>query len=520
MATKFCRSLIFTGTTNNAPKATYPLKAIYEFWGYVVNGTASLTTPGGFATTTPFGGGLPADFQGLFTTIAGGSNGQTLPQAVIALASTTNLATSGTVYIATTTGTQTVTYTGISGSTITGCSGGTGVMSTGNIVTSPSLMTFGNDGYTNQTTNFQFGGQQNFFAASQPFTAAMIGKTLVVWKAGSNSSEDGLYNIVGFVSPTQIQINVNNGGTPSAVDGYKPAFSNRTSINFRVVDMGIAGATTGVTDGNFMVMQFDPTGVNAGQSNSQVQLLIAGATNTRIDHKISPAGTWNGTTFSDATVQTAPNAPSSSAFFSGSGGGTTQQITLIGDKDFLIGHYRDANNAMGSAGVVFHMEIPDRLYTSAQDPNPIVVNFNGFGATTQFTSTGTTHTYGGGWVMKCNDGTARAHRCSVRALSGDGNANLSLTASAQTPGNALSDFRTGANAFTGNLLNSPGFITLPGVAGQYSLARVRLRRVRFANSFMPQFTRFNTSSGDFILITQGVAIPWDKAVLPYTLFPF
>src|SRR6185369_13119732 len=317
MATKFCRSLIFTGTTNGAPKATYPLKAIYEFWGYVINGTASLTTPGGFAATTPFGGGLPADFQGLFTTIAGASNGQTLPQAVIALASTTNLATSGTVYIATTTGTQTVTYTGISGNNITGCSGGTGVMSTGNIVTSPSLITFGNDGYTNQTTSFQFGGQQSFFSASQPFTTAMVGKTLVMWKAGSNSSEDGLYNIVGFVSPTQILINVNNGGTPSAPDGYKPAFSNRTSINFRVVDMGIAGATTGVTDGNFMVMQFDPTGVNAGQANSQIQLLIAGATNTRIDHKISPAGTWNGTTFSDATAQTAPNAPSSSAFFSG-----------------------------------------------------------------------------------------------------------------------------------------------------------------------------------------------------------
>lgn len=520
MATKFCRSLIFTGTTNNAPKATYALKAIYEFWGYVVNGTASLTTPGGFAATTPFGGGLPADFQGLFTTIAAGSNGQTLPQAVIALTSTTNLATSGTVYIATTTGTQTVTYTGISGNNITGCSGGTGVMSTGNIVTSPSLITFGNDGYTNQTTDFQFSGQQSFFSASQPFTTSMVGKTLVAWKAGSNSSEDGLYNIAAYVSPSQILVNVNNGGTPSVPDGYKPSFTNRTSINFRVVDMGIAGATTGVTDGNYMVMQFDPTGINTGQANSQVQLIIAGATNTRIDHRISPAGTWNGTTFSDATTQTAPNAPSSSSFFNGSAGGTTQQITLIGDKDFLIGHYRDANNGMGAAGVAFHIEIPDRLYTQAQDPNPIVVNFNGFGAATQFTSTGTTHTYGGGWVMKCNDGTARAYKCTVRALNGDGNSNLTIVAAAQTPGNSLSDFRAGMNVFTGTVLNSPGFLTLPGVVGQYSMARVRLRKVRFANSFMPQFTRFNTSAGDFILITQGVAIPWDKTVLPFTLFQF
>lgn len=519
MATKFCRSLIFLGTTNNAPKATFPLKAIYEFWGHVINGTASLTSPGGFAATTPFGGGLPGDFRGLFTTVGAGSNGATLPQAVIAVASTTGFATTGTIYIYTTTGTQTVSYTGISGNTFTGCTGGTGVMSTGNNVTSPSLITFGNDGYTNQTTDFQFGGHQNFFAASQPFTAAMIGKTLVAWKSGSGSSEDGLYNIVGYVSPTNIIVNVNNGGTPSALDGYKPAFSTRSSINYRVVDMGVAGATTGVADGNSMVLQLDPTGINTGQANSQIQLIIAG-TNGRIDHRISPAGTWNGTVFSDATTQTAPNSPSSTSFFSGTAGGTTQQITLIGDKDFLVGHYRDANNAHGAAGVVFHFEIPDRLYTLAQDPNPVVVNFNGFGATTQFTSTGTTHTYGGGWVMKCNDNVARAYRCSVRALSGDGNANLTLVAAAQTPGNALSDIRAGANVFTGNLLNSPGFLTLPAVVGQYSLSRVRLRRVRFANIFMPQFTRFNTSSGDFILMTQGVAVPWDKAVLPFTLFQF
>lgn len=518
MANKFCRTLIFIGTTNNAPKATFPLKAIYEFWGHVINGTASLTTPGGFAATTPFGGGLPGDFRGLFTTIAGASNGQTLPQAVIAVASTSGFATSGTIYIFTTTGTQTVAYTGISGNTFTGCTGGTGVMSTGNNVTSPSLITFGSDGYTNQTTDFRYDGAQSFFAASGPFTAAMIGKTLTVWKAGSGSSEDGLYNIVGFVSPTNILINVNNGGVPSPPDGYKPAFSARTTINYRVVDMGIAGATTGVADGNFMVMQFDPTGVNAGQANSQVQLIIAG-TNGRIDHRISPAGTWNGTAFSDATTQTAPNTVSSTSFFSGSGGGTTQQITMVGDKDFLLGHYRDANNAMGVNGVAFHIEIPERLYTLAQDPNPIVVNFNGFGAAAPFASNSNTHTFGGGWVMKCNDNNARAYRCSVRALTGDGNVNTFTTAFANVPGNNLTDFRAGANSFTGNLLNSPGFLTLPAVAGQYSLARARLRRVRFANAFMPQFTRFS-SNGDFILISQGVAIQWDKTVLPYTMFLF
>lgn len=522
MATKFMRSLVFTGTSNGSPKATYPLKLIYEFWGFCINGTASLSVPGGFATTTPFGGGLPGDFQGAATTIAVASNGATLPTGTINVLSTTGFPTSGTINVYSSTGTQVVTYTGGGGggTTFTGCTGGTGTLTTGNNVTSSTLLTLGSDGYTNQTTVFRYDGYQDFFATSAPFTSNMVGKQLVTWKAGSGSSEDSIYNVIAFKSPSNIVVNVNNGGTPSAPDGYKPSFTTRSSINYRVVDVGVAGTVSGVTDGNFMVLQLDPTGINTGQANSQIQLIIAGGTNTRIDHKISPAGTWNGTTFSDATAQTTPNSPGGGIpFFNGSSGGTTQCLTLVGDKDFLIGHYRDANNAMGGSGVMWHFEIPERLYSATQDPNPVAVNFNGFGSSDKFDSTHTGYGYGGGFVMKCSDGIARNHRVTVRALSGDGNANISLGI-AQIPGNALNDIRAGANTFNGNLLNSQGFLTLPGVVGQYALARARLRRVRFTNTFMPQFTRFSTSLGDFIQITQGVAIAWDKTVLPFTLFPF
>lgn len=73
------------------------------------------------------------------TTIAAGSNGVSLPQSTINVASATTLLTSGTVTIVTSAGAQTVTYTGKSGTTITGASGGTGTMSTGGAVVGDNL---------------------------------------------------------------------------------------------------------------------------------------------------------------------------------------------------------------------------------------------------------------------------------------------------------------------------------------------------------------------------------------------
>lgn len=65
------------------------------------------------------------------TTIAAGSNGASLPQAIINVASTTGFPSSGTLNVFTTSW-QAVTYTGVTATSFTGCSGGTGVMSTGN----------------------------------------------------------------------------------------------------------------------------------------------------------------------------------------------------------------------------------------------------------------------------------------------------------------------------------------------------------------------------------------------------
>lgn len=533
MATKFVRGLNFT-TGSTTARMSYVLKMMYEFWGFCVFGGASVANPGtgAFAATTPNGGGLPGNFLGIATTIAAGSNGVALPTGTINVVSTTGFPASGTVFIKTTTGTQTVTYTSLNATQFLGCTGGLGTMATGGNATSSSLMTVGTDGYTNATTIFRADGYTDFFATSAPFTSNMVGKQLVTWKSASGSSEDSIYNIIAFKDPSNIVINVNTGGTPSsAADGYRPSVTTRSSINYRVIDVGVAGAFTGVADGNFIVFQFDPTGINAGQANPQLQLITA-LTQQRMDYRMSPNGSWTGSAFGvDGSGLINPNVGTTGVAqqlqSTSSNGNVT--ITLIGDKSFMIGYSKEQLHS--GTGHHWHFEIPDRLFSSTQDPNPFAVQINGYNNTNPINGgvnpAPNNHTYVGGFVMRCNDGVFRNHRTAVRALIGDGGPNLVSSAYniQNIPGSALTDFRVCANTETGALLNSYGFLSSPrdssgnAVVGQYCLARCRLRNVRFVNSFMTRFTRFG-SNGDFILLSSGVAWPWDKSVIPMTLFPY
>jgi phage tail sheath gpL-like len=73
-----------------------------------------------------------ADYK---TTIAAGSDGASLPQATINVASAASFPSSGTIYVTTAAvGLQAVTYSGKTGTSFTGCSGGTGAMATGGAV--------------------------------------------------------------------------------------------------------------------------------------------------------------------------------------------------------------------------------------------------------------------------------------------------------------------------------------------------------------------------------------------------
>lgn len=91
---------------------------------------ANLTnTTGQYGQARLFGQEVKASGRFTGTTVAGASIGQTLPQAIINVVSTTNFPASGTIAISTSTGLQTVNYSATTATSLTGCSGGTGVMS-------------------------------------------------------------------------------------------------------------------------------------------------------------------------------------------------------------------------------------------------------------------------------------------------------------------------------------------------------------------------------------------------------
>lgn len=304
------------------------LKWFTEFWGFCVNGTSSLTVPGGLAANN--GTNMPGNFMGAATTIASGSNGAALPQTTINVASTTGFPTSGTIYVYTTGGTQTVTYTGTNTTQFTGCSGGVGTMVTGNNVTSSSLLTLGSDGYHPAVPGDLFSGDCVFTAqTTAPFTASMIGKTIVIWKPNSDSSEDSIYFITRVLNSSQIVININTGGTPNPTTKH-PSMTQRSSVNYRVVDMEV-GALAGYTSGGYVVYETAASTINPGQANSQFQIAQGGTTGAAGSNSpglfgMSGTGSWNGTPF---TITAATNASPIVATTSVPHGLTTGQTVTI-----------------------------------------------------------------------------------------------------------------------------------------------------------------------------------------------
>lgn len=90
-------------------------------------GTINVASTTGFPVSGTF-------FVGAITTITASSNGAALPQATINVASTTGFPASGTILVNTSAGQQTVNYTGTTATTFTGCTGGTGTMVTGGTI--------------------------------------------------------------------------------------------------------------------------------------------------------------------------------------------------------------------------------------------------------------------------------------------------------------------------------------------------------------------------------------------------
>lgn len=430
MATKFVRALPYT---TGAPPKEVPLllRLFYEFWGYCINGTASLTTPGGFPSN-PSGNPstLPANFLEGTTVLATGSNGVTVA------------------------------------------------------------------------------GSPQFTSATASFTPSLVGKYLVLWKAGSNSQDDSIYPIIGYNSANTIVVNTGTGGVPG-VD-LKPTFSSRSSINYRIVDP-VAASQLAVAVGNYLVFQTTASNVNVGQPNSQFQIILRDSVFRNLGIVMSPQGSWNGINAFGADASTEMNPVSSSTLWISNAFNTvTGYVTMIGDKDFLMVHDRSGNHS-GTYGGILHIEIPYRLYTQAQDSAPIacLVDAISDGLTPNNTGSG----YGGGFKMLGQDNVTRTVRTLVRTLHGDG----SFANESGVPGH-ITDSRIAFNSRTGKVVASEALFSMVGTVGQYAIGRCKSKNLRFVGTAVPQYHRVG-DAGEFIHVANGICWPWDNSILAFNLLP-
>jgi len=440
---KLLRAMKVAGITCNANTA-WIFKLIYEFWGFCVNGTDDLRSPGGVARVS-----------GYLSASAGFESGSTV------------------------------------------------------------LLASGSDG---QTT---LGMPVFSLASSSVFSASHVGKWLVTWKSGSASTDDSIYPIIKYNNPSSIEVDTFTGGTPAGHDS-PPSMTDRTGINYRVVDVAAAATLPGIVDGSYMVLQCDSAqDVNPGQAMSQFKLTIRYdsyyGTYSIITLQLSPSGSWNGSTFvgesyPESTYQTQPQY-GFDLFQSVQGEG---RVTLLSDRCFLImqssGPYNNWN------GNLFQVEIPTRLYPQANDPNPICgILMMGNKNLPIYDPISGRGYYMNQWMFPSPyDATVRVWRVL-----------------AKTPtGSYPSDWRCGGsiynintwrwpNTFYNPILNkfltSDTVLCLGGVPGQFSLARARLRSLRMISSGYPRFLRVGDPGDYWIHVGNGVLWPWDNALVHHHL---
>lgn len=422
------------------------------------------------------------------TTIAALSNGAALPQSTINVLSTAGFPTTGTIKVVTANGPQTVTYTNTTSTTFTGCAGGTGTMSTGGTVAATQ------------------------FAGCTGGTGTMAANASVTFNLPS--TDDSIYRILSAPSNTQLQLIPFTGGTTD-ISTLKNNLTSRAALSYRVIDLQ-AGSQLAVASGNYFIGNMvGAPNINSGQSVSQFQFLLRGSSATfgQFGMVTSPNGSWNGSAFSGTGSNTTMSERTSVNNLSLNGGtsNVTGFVSLIADTDFFFGYINSSNsNGSGSAKSIYFMNIiPQRLFTAAQDPNVIasMVGSNGFN-----TGTGT-DSFATSFAMVGFDGTTRTHNLISRNLAGD-TANNNI-GNSYTVGPGLTSAlgyqgRTTQVMMTETLMSSNSSVT----AGQFSLARARMRQIRFTFNGLPQYYTVG-NSGEYLHIANGLLMPWDGAILPY-----
>lgn len=465
LAVKFLRYFDVPSFSDNGSMFGIWLRILYEFWGFCVNGTNDLKHPGGF----PTGSTSSTHLTGVINMPAGWESGSNI-----------------------------LIYSNSDGSTVNGLP---------------------------------------YFTGSS-FFSSHVGKWLTTWKSGSTSTDDGIYLITGLIGPpgtttsSIITLDINMGGTPFS-GNLKPSFTDRTSVNYRVIDY--APINQSHTTQNFIVLQMNGAPyVNAGQANSQVKLRFAtfrGDTFPRgVCILLCGSGSWgvsgssvgfnenitggnsvgggnNGPSVASNIGEFGPN--SGNSFDWHNGGGGTQCLNIVAAQDFVT---LFSKGGFASSGCGFHVEVPQRLYPFAYDPNPMCGMGIGYDMYMGFTDG---YGYGFGFYMVTSDTKPYKHWLAVHHQAGDFY-NVSAANYMGAYGNGIYN-QMFFNPITNKFFFSDAVLGSATTAGQHYLARARLRRTRFIGPIIPQMQRLG-DRGEWLHVRSGVCWPWDNALMPATIF--
>jgi hypothetical protein len=374
------------------------------------------------------------------------------------------------------------------------------------------LLASGSDGSTALATQF--------FSSSltASFLPTYVGKHLVTWVSGSESTDDSIYQITQFVNSGVIRVDTNDGGTPLSSSNYAPWFTARTNINWRIVDFR-ASFALGWVSGSGMVLQMPGASeVNPGQATPQVRIgkITTPASQRAYRMWVSPSGSWTGTTFTDGDEFRATTANSFSQEW-GSNSTTAGYISLTGDRTFLnvlmLGRDTDGSVGWFDSRCGLFIEVPQRLYAANVDPNPLCACIWAEGIFTDGTQvTGKSQTHGVNNIhMVQQNGLLRSWLTMLKCFSGllwD----HPYSSYMGSPDESQSPFGYNPN-------NNKIWLTSAVLSqvnnGQFALSRVRIRNLAFGPDLLPNGTLVGSGTGGWIKWIDHVYVPWDGARLPY-----
>lgn len=509
---KFIRGMIFANPNSAGRSIPWRMKWIYEFWGFVLNGTSSTTIPGGFATN---GVNWPANFTGGTSLLASGTDGY-------------HSAVSGDQFSG-----ECVFSTASSAPFTTSMIGKVLVMwKPGSTSSEDSIYLITRINSSNQITiNINTGGTPNPSTKHPSMTARTnVCYRVVDMVVGSDAG----YQAGNFLVLQTDAASVNPGQGPSQIQfthGYSSIISSGDDRAPMIVGTSGSGTWSGTTltvtgatnatpiqittsaPHNLVTGQsVNITGVggNNGANSAWIITVISSTTFTLTGSVGSGAYTSGGTVYNGFqndgyTTVYQVDLMSNAAYSAGQ-----TCINIIADKTFMICHMREQDLFQTNLRLCIHWEIPKRLYPQGADQHPVAVLCETIFTGSLFTSS-TTLSYGGGWTMRTHPSDSisfRSYRTLVKAMRGDGTPDVF--------GQNLSNYLIGYNTIAGTIPSSDGVLCLPGVNNQFSLARVKLRTCKFTGTHVPSYHRIG-SNGEFIQIQNGICWPWDNTIQPQQL---